>query len=150
MSNLFLLMRNLFFVIALLFFVANCNDDDSVNEPTQLVTVEGTLTLPTEAAGKLYGVLIDTDFDGDNGSNYMGTGVCGAGTEVIYSVKEVAVGTYYLYAVVFVVSELTGGPGTGDFIGIYGGTLTNPPITPNAEITSSGTVSFDITLSVMP
>jgi hypothetical protein len=63
-------------------------------------------------------------------------------------VEKVPTGKYYIYAVVFAVSDGSEGPQPGDYLGIYGGDFsTNVPGSPNATVTS-GTQRFDITLSV--
>ncbi|MFC2088296.1 LamG domain-containing protein [Calditrichota bacterium] len=109
-------------------------------------TAQGTLSLPFEAAGKMWGVLIDTDLDGDNGYTKLVTGTCGSGTNIPYSISGVPTGTYFIYAVVFVVSDGSQGPQAGDLYGIYGGEFpNNMPTNPNAKI-STGTQTFDIDL----
>jgi len=125
-----------------------CSESDNPSEP-QKATVTGTLNLPQETAGKTWAVLFDTDIDGDNGYVFLGMGLCGNGTEVSYSVSDVPTGTYYLYAVVFVVSDGSEGPQYGDYIGIYGGEYPdNVPASANAQVTT-GTNTFDIDLVVM-
>ena len=55
-----------------------------------------------------------------------------------------------MYAVVFLGSNTSQGPQSGDYLGFYGGTIANPPNSPNASVPSSGTVAFDINLEAMP
>ena len=129
-------------------FMACSSDSESPTEP-QKATVTGTLNLPEDATGKTWAVIFDNDIDGDNGWIHLGTGVCPSGTEVSYSVSNVTTGSYFLYAVVFVVGDMTEGPTFGDFIGIYGGEYpNNAPTSPNAQVTS-GTNTFDIDLVEM-
>ena len=88
--------------------------------------------------------------DGDNGFPYSITGTCGTGTTVEYSITNVATGNYYIYSVVFLHNDPSQGPQKGDYLGFYGGTISNPPKTANANIPSSGTVIFNLNLEVMP
>ena len=113
-------------------------------------TVNGTLTLPAGAHDKEILVIIDHDLDGDNGFVIAVTGTCGSGTVYTYEFSSVSVGTYYVYALVRVVSASDSPPQSGDYFKIYGGSLANPPSQPNAVVPSSGTVTFDITLGVIP
>jgi hypothetical protein len=143
-------LTKLLLIISLLSFLnfIACSDDDNPTEP-ETATVTGALNLPDDAAGKTWAVILDNDINGDNGYAFLGMGLCGSGTEVTYSVSDVTTGTYYLYAVVFVVSDGSQGPQFGDFIGIYGGEYPdNAPASPNAQI-KSGTNTFDIDLVVM-
>ena len=143
------------FVVVLLVFVQGfligCSDDDPA-KPKSVVTatVAGTLTLPSAADGKSYYVLVDTDIDGDNGQVKMSTGICGSGTSVNYQVDGVPVGTYYVYGAVFTVSDGSQGPQTGDYFGIYGGTLNNLPAERNVTVASGGVSSIDIVLAIVP
>lgn len=138
-------------IMIILFISMNfitCSESDSPTE-TQKGTVTGTLNLPEEAAGKTWVVIFDNDIDGGNGYSFMGMGTCPSGTEVSYSVSDVATGSYYLYAIVFVGGDFNEGPQFGDHIGIYGGEYPdNAPVSPNAQVTS-GTNTFDINLVVM-
>ena len=145
--NHFIKLSLLLTLLGFMNFIA-CSESDNPTEP-QKATVSGTLNLPAEATGKTWAVIFDNDIDGDNGWIHLGTGVCPSGTEVSYSVSNVTTGSYFLYAVVFVVGDMTEGPTFGDFIGIYGGEYpVNAPTSPNAQVTS-GTNTFDIDLVVM-
>jgi hypothetical protein len=110
-------------------------------------TVTGMLTLPAEANGREYIVIVDTDTDGDNGFVASTIDTCGTGLTVDYSISAVPAGTYYIYACVFVVSD-TAPPQDGDYIGFYG-TGIDPPAVRNAFVPLTGTVAFDITLDTM-
>ncbi|MCJ7714132.1 hypothetical protein MUO66_06715 [Candidatus Bathyarchaeota archaeon] len=145
----------LFYIIILALFLIflyhGCGEDDSpVNGENGSTTVTGTLTLPAAAASKTFFVAIDYDRNGDNGFKYSVTGTCGAETTENYTISNVAAGNYYIYAVVFVSGDISQGPQSGDYLGFYGGTISNPPNSPNASVPASGTVTFDINLEVMP
>ncbi|HRU38576.1 MAG TPA: hypothetical protein P5511_01765, partial [Candidatus Goldiibacteriota bacterium] len=112
--------------------------------------ISGTITLPYASSGSNWAVLVDTDYDGDNGYIGIQLGVAGTVNEINYSMQAPE-GTYYLYAVVDAdFTGLAGGPTAGDFIGFYGGSpYFNPPATPNALIMCPNT-SFDFSLAAMP
>lgn len=139
-------------LLLLLFIFQSCSKDDNpVNtNVTGTTTVTGTLTIPAPATGKPVMVIIDNDMDGDNGYNYLASGTCKTGTSGTYTFNKVGPGTYYIYAVVFLVGNTTVGPQSGDYYGVYGGTMTSPPQSPNATVPASGTVTFDINLVTMP
>lgn len=139
----------LFTLVVILFvltiFTVGC-DESSTDPSSSTATVSGTLNLPADATGKTWAVLIDDDMDGDNGYVKLGLGICGAGTEVSYSVSDVPTGTYFIYAAVFLASDGTQGPQTGDYFGIYGGQFPNNiPTSPNANV-GSGSNTFNIDL----
>lgn len=147
------ILLNTILIVGGIITIISCDSSTSSNNDdknTGNATVTGNLTLPAAAPGKMWAVLVDNDFDGDNGQIKLVTGSCGSGTNVPYSVSNVPAGTFYIYAAVFVVSDGSSGPQSGDYIGIYGGTLTNPPSSANAVVPSSGTVDFDFALDVMP
>ncbi len=129
-------------------FAMTACDSSSTDGGGGSATVVGTLTLPAAAAGRPYAVLVDNDTNGDNGSVREVSGTCGSGTEQAYAITNVPAGTYYVYAAVGVVSNLTQGPQTGDYYGFYG-TGGSVPGSPNATVPSSGTETLDITLVVM-
>ena len=138
-------------VIFLVAVIGGCSDDDPATpENVVTATVTGTLTLPNAAAGKPYYVLVDTDMDGDNDYVKMSTATCGSGTDVNYQVNGVPVGTYFVYAAVFTVSDGNQGPQTGDYYGIYGGTLNNPPAERNVTVASGGVSSINVLLAIVP
>lgn len=128
---------------------SSTSSDDGDNN-TGSATVTGNLTLPATAPGKTWLALVDNDLNGDNGYIKLASGTCSSGTDIGYSINNVPAGMFYIYAVVFVISDGSSGPQTGDYIGIYGGSLTSPPSNANADVPSTGTVTFDITLGVMP
>ncbi|HKI79294.1 MAG TPA: hypothetical protein VKA26_12190 [Ignavibacteriaceae bacterium] len=125
------------------------NDDNPVSGGVGSTTVTGTLTIPAAAPGKTVIVIIDSDRDGDNGFLYSATGTVGSGTSGTYTFNNIANGTYYIYAVVFIVGNTNTGPQSGDYLGFYGGTINNPPNSANATVPSSGSVTFNINLQVM-
>jgi hypothetical protein len=91
-------------------------------------------------------VVVDADFNGDNGNvTYVG-GTCGAGTTCDYTISNVPPGSYYLYAVVRVVSGSDDPPQTGDYLGMYGGSFNNPPASPNVSVQSGGAVTCGFAL----
>jgi len=118
---------------------------DEYQDVTQ-TTVNGTLTLPEEAVNKEYVVIVDNDTEGDNGWAAATVGTCGSGTAVDYSITNVPAGTYYVYAVVRIVSAHDSPAEDGDYIGFYGSGEA-PPDSANAIVSDSGTVTFDISLS---
>jgi len=112
--------------------------------------ITGSLSLPAAAEGKKWVVLLDDDIDGDNGFVRADSGTCGAAMIVSYTINDPPAGSYYLYAVVFVVSDGSKGPQGGDYLGIYGGSFPdNVPTQPNATVPAAGTASFNITLMAM-
>jgi len=127
--------------------IISCGDDSPT--ASSGATVSGTLSLPADASGQTYYVLIDNDVDGGNGFVKAATNTCGSGTTIHYSISDVPAGTYYVYAVVFIVGDPQDEPQAGDFIGIYGTTLSGPLPAPNAQVPSSGSVTFNITLEIM-
>lgn len=138
-------------IILLVLAGLSCSDDDKdITNSKGSATVTGDITIPAAAPGKDMAVIIDNDFDGGNGFVRIAEHVCGDATQFTYEFSAVARGTYYIYAVVFVVGDSEGEPVSGDYIGIYGGTISNPPTSANAVVPSSGTVNFDFDLGVMP
>ena len=123
-------------------FAMTACESSSTDGGDGYATVVGTLTLPAAAAGRPYAVLLDNDTNGDNGSVREVSGTCGSGTEQAYTITNVPAGTYYVYAAVGVVSNLTQGPQTGDYYGFYGTGGSVPgcgyvsrPATPTAQKT---------------
>lgn len=140
---------NSIFPIGLLFtlvLILSCGDDQST-EPTA-ATVTGAILLPEAANGFTYDVLIDEDINGDNGFVAATSGVCGSETSISYSISNVPAGTYYVYGCVHLATEPGSAPGSGDCIGMHGGSIFSPPSAPNVVVPSSGTVTCDITMVV--
>jgi len=135
-------------VLSVLLNFMACSDSENPTEQ-QTGTVNGTLNLPEDATGKTWAVIFDNNIDGDDGFIKLGLGTCPSGLEVQYSVSDVPTGSYFLYAIVFVVGDINEGPDFGDFIGIYGGEYPDDaPASPNAPVTS-GTNTYDIDLVEM-
>jgi hypothetical protein len=113
-------------------------------------TVTGALRLPAEAQGKQYVVLIDNDFDGDNGVLTGTYGICNAGTTVNYTIATVPAGVYCIYAVVYMGNDDFGAPQDGDYLGFYGGIYGTDtfPSEANALVPSLGTATVDISLGI--
>jgi len=138
----------IFLIFGFLIFFSCSKEDDNITNVETTATIKGTLNIPAEATGKWWAVLVDNDINGENGYVCSGTGICGTGTAISYTVENVPTGTYYLGAAVFVVSDGSQGPQPGDYWGIYGGQLPNDvPVSPNANITS-GSHTFDINLTI--
>jgi len=135
----------LILLIILCLITLKCDSNDP--KPIDNV-IKGTLTLPATAPGKEFIVMIDNNNYGGDGYVAITAGTCGSGTTEFYSFEDIQPGTYYIYAFVRVMSTPNNPPASGDFAGIYGGTLANPPSNPNAAIPNEGTVVFDISLSL--
>lgn len=106
--------------------------------------VSGKITLPFRAPGKTWIVVIDSDYDGDNGIVSYAEGAIGPGLSYEYTITGVASGTYYIYTFVNTVGTMEG-VDNGDLVGYYG-TGAKPGEQPNAKIPESGEVNFDIEL----
>jgi len=142
--------RNSILVCIIVFLITgltSCHKFPS--EDSSNAIVQGNLLLPFAAEGKTYRVMIDYDNDGANGCVINTTDVCGSEATVAYTIHGVPKGTYYLYAVVWVIGEVDKAPLSGDYFGYYN-TGINPPDKPNAVVPSSGSVNFDITLFIIP
>ena len=124
-----------------------CNEESPVTD-SQNGTLSGTITLPSDAEGKEYVIAIDKDLNGDNGFSYSKAGNCGAGITMSYNIADVEPGTYYVYAVVFVMGNSAAGPQAGDYVGMYGGSLSNPPSAPNVTINAGADKVCSFTLSI--
>lgn len=130
--------------------IAGCGEDGDVVDGGGggYATIIGTLTLPENASGKKYVVLVDENADGDDGYVKATEGTCGSGNFVNYSISEVPAGKYCVYAVVRNISANDQEPKTGDYLGIYGLSLYDTSVAPNATVPSSGTATFDITTGI--
>jgi hypothetical protein len=138
------------FILPVILMVAagSCGNDDDAVAPGSSGTVQGTLTLPGSALGKEWVVIVDNDFNGDNGWVAISSGTCGSSLTMEFTVSNVPPGTYYVYALVRLVSGSTESPQTGDYMGIHGGTLSNPPHAPTLTVVSEGSASCNIELGV--
>ena len=119
---------------------------DSPTSPEQKVTV--ILNLPQSAPGRPWHIGFDDDLDGDYIWFEMGT--CGQEANITLEFDDVPAGTYYLTATVFVVSDGTAPPIPGDYTGIYlrRGQERRELFAPNATVPESGSVTFEVNLSV--
>ncbi len=124
-------------------------DKNPASEEKPPATITGTLILPAPAEGKTFIVAVDDNSDAEDGFTKVKVGTCGDDTTQTYTIEDVSSGTYYLYAVVWVVSDTYATPESGDFVGYYGmsGAI---PEEPNAVVPETGTVQFDITLLILP
>lgn len=132
------------FIFAIFLF-QGCKDKSSNFE---IGTLSGTITLPYPAPNKTLYVMIDNDINGDNGFLYSFQGYCSPDTIENYTINNVATGTYYVYAAVFVKGNGEGGPQKGDFLGLYGGSLDNPPNAPNVIISANDNTNCSFELSI--
>ncbi len=130
-------------VCVVLLFI-NCGEDN--NPLVDNINVVGVLSYPSEAAGRVFVIRVDDNTVFGDGFIKSLHGTCGSGTEMNYSISDVPVGTFYVYAAVCVVSNCDEGPQIGDYLGFYGTGLSSPDEA-NATIPESGTVTLDITLS---
>ena len=131
------------------FSLAGCSDN-STNSPTRPASVSGVLTLPADASGEYMYVIIDDDAVAGNGHVLKYTRSCGSGSYVSYSFEEVPAGTYYIQAAVYAATSAANDPGSGDFRGYYGGTGLTAPDEANAVVPSTGSVTFNFSLTVIP
>jgi hypothetical protein len=114
-------------------------------ETTVDTVITGTLSLPGEAIDMSYTVMISDILSIENPLITV-NGICGSGTSVEFTLDAVYGGTYYLIALVD--TDSSGELSDGDYIGIYGGSLSELPVMPNAEVPESGTVDLDLTLEI--
>jgi len=141
-------MRHLLFlalIIGIVVVGTGCSKEDDPVAATP-GRVSGTLTYPAPAEGKTWVVVVDTDTNGDNGNVTYSLGTCGAGVSCDYTISTVPPGNFFVYAVVRVVSGMDDPPASGDYLGLHGGTFSNPPSAPNVAVQSGGAVSCNITL----
>jgi hypothetical protein len=107
--------------------------------------VYGTLTMPLNADGLDYLIMMDNDGDGSNGGvDYLDFQIVAgmSGTTYDYGALALFPGTWYIVAQVDVnTSGLPGNPAGGDYAGLTGPHVMDPT-------TING--PFDITLSTMP
>jgi len=132
------------FLMSSFLFLSSCSDD---SDDEIMTTVNGKIIIPEAAEGKTWYVILDDDIDGNNGNILQCSGSCDMSENIAYTIKNVPIGTYYLYAVVFVASDGLHGPQPGDYIGFYDGTFPdNIPDAPNAII-QNGINTFDVHLT---
>ena len=126
----------------------NITNADPVTADITLVTgtnnLSGTLTLPYDAPGKTYVVILDTDTDGSNGYLAVKMGICGASTSVNYNMLCPLPGYYHLYAAVDITGfmEGGGGPTAGDYFGYYVDASTTFLVTPASNDTKNITLNI--------
>lgn len=141
------------FAVALALLCGTSCDRESTTAPKReeprKATIVGTLSLPEAVPGKTFAVVVDNDTTSANGFVRVATGLCGSAREVPYRIEDVPAGTYFLYAVVWVVSPPLTSPRSGDFVGFYGTSGTFPP-EPNARVPASGEVVLNIVLIRYP
>ncbi|MFP4466570.1 MAG: hypothetical protein ACLFP1_05930 [Candidatus Goldiibacteriota bacterium] len=106
-------------------------------------TVSGNLLLPDDQWNKPYSIIVDTDLNPLNGNVNEQEGTCGLGTSVPYSVTAPA-GAYYVYAVVFNSTSLTGNITAGDYLGVYGAQWPDFPVSTNVIVENNTVFSADI------
>ena len=132
--------------------LAGCEKDEDESSPTGISLktgkVEGVITLPSSANDKTLWVVIDKDTDGDNGREGIAQCVCSYSLKYAYNFSNYPVGIYYIYAGVFLGSDDSGPPESGDYFGFYGSELDPPPFA-NVIITDNGTKTCDFKLYVV-
>ena len=119
---------------------------DNPTSPEQRVTV--ILNLPQPAPGRPWHVGFDDNLDGNYTWYKMGT--CGQEANITLEFDDVPAGTYYLTATVFIMTDGTGPPILGDYTGVYlrRGQELGQLFAPNATVPESGSVTFEITLTI--
>lgn len=125
-------------------------DQSTDPDPVSNAVITGNINLPEVAQGKVWMVVVDSDFNGDNGMVKYCSGNCAMDTIIGFQIENVPSGNYYVYAVVFTVSDGSQGPQPGDYWGIYGGTFPNDvPGSPNVNVAGSEvTLNIDLTVYV--
>jgi len=118
-----------------------------IDDSSLRASVNGTLTLPEAVQAKgtvalyatpdLAGQPVASDVIASNGA-----------TPVAYRISRVPGGTYFIFALLDVAVDGSGGSLTpGDYGGWYGqDSEGNPPAAPNVVVPESGSVSFDFNL----
>lgn len=108
-------------------------------------SVSGTITIPAGQSGKGLNVMVDVDLNPTN-NNFVGMYqvTLGSETSLAYTINNVPAGTYYIFAG----ATLNGPPLAGDAAGVYGTAYPVFPSSPNAVVTSGGTLTANITMSV--
>ncbi len=124
--------------LALLFGIALIAAFSGCEAGSTRAAVTGTLTLPA-VANFTYYVWVENDTYAAVAET---SGVVAASATVDYSISDVLYGAYYIHA--WVDDDADGATEHEQY---YGGVTVNPPLAPNAEVPSSGTVVFNITFS---
>lgn len=117
-------------------------------------TVTGTFTVPTEAIGYTYAIMVDTDLNCLNGCEAIVSGTV-AGTSVSYSFSDVPTEAYYITGYIYMGTYGAYTPATayacaefkpGDYIGGYNiPDMESLPTSPNCFVTESVANSFNFT-----
>jgi hypothetical protein len=120
--------------------------------PSTGATIVGTITLPGDATGKKYYVIVGPNLTGGSVSATTGTVT---GSSIPYSLPNVPAGTYYLYSNVDMTghwgSASGGNTASGDYICVYGATsIFTYPSAPNFSVPSTGTVTGNWSAFVAP
>jgi len=144
-------MQKIILIFCCCFFSCETATENIIENDSQKATVAGVLTLPVvpDLAAD-YWVAVDNDLDISNGWIRASADVCGTVNVVNYFVENVPTGKYFLHSGVHI-NSLTGSALiSGDYYGIYGGSLNNPPIEANVTVPDSGKVFFDMNLEILP
>ncbi|MCX8094360.1 MAG: hypothetical protein N3E50_09390 [Candidatus Goldbacteria bacterium] len=151
--QIFLIM--IFIQMSFLFFNCSRHNPPTMPEsiPTSTATVipsygtvKGTLNLPTPAVGKNYYIYLFDSFEGFSHAEATTYGVCGAGVSIPYSIT-VSAGSYYM--VVIIDTDNNGmslSPNPGDYVGVYGVTWPQWPVSANVIISNGQILNYDIDL----
>lgn len=142
-------------VCALTFALTSCDTANSPADSTKnpgasggtTGTVSGTVTIPATMADKPWVVLLDTDMNGDNGFTAMVNGSV-TGTTFSYTLSNVGLGSYYVYAVVYAVGDGTAAPVNGDYYGIYNATGLGSPASANVVVTAGTTMTCNFSVAL--
>lgn len=111
--------------------------------PTQITagTITGNLILPAAQNGDMWWIGVDDDLNPLNGLKANAEGLCGASTNVPYTINNVPAGTYYVYAWIDANGSQMDGCDVGDYFGVYGATYPNFPGAPNVTVIGGNTTS---------
>ncbi len=105
--------------------------------------INGTLNLPSSAQGKNYYIYLFDTFTGFANADAGISGICGTENSVPYSIA-VPPGNYYM--AVFVDMDGDGFPGAGDYVGVYGATWPEWPVSANITISEGEVLNYDLDL----
>jgi len=139
-----------YFIIAAfgLILMSSCSESAGPASPVPN-TVSGTLLLPESIPdGELLLIICDTLFCGPPGVDFLQRNLA-TGTSFPYEFNDVAAGSYYIIA--WIRFSQAADPQSGDFVGVYDGSLlSNPPTSPNATIATEGDFIFNINMEKVP